>query len=77
MIVNNLDDLIIHKTWYKKGKRHGYEAYKNNHPVATSKQVVNEFDIGYLGVGKDFPKQLSALQFKKNEIWINHKKKRV
>ena len=29
---------------------------KNNHPVATSKQVVNEFDLGYLGVGTDFPR---------------------
>jgi hypothetical protein len=30
---------------------------KNNHPV-TPKQVVNVFDLGYLGVEKDYPKQL-------------------
>ncbi len=29
--------------------------YKKNHPVATLKQVVNVFDLGYLGVEKDFP----------------------
>ncbi len=28
--------------------------YKKNHPV-TPKQVVNVFDLGYLGIEKDFP----------------------
>ncbi len=37
---------------------------KKNHPV-TPKQVVNVFDLGYLGVEKDFPEQLSALPYKK------------
>ena len=36
---------------------HDYGIYKMNHPV-TSKQVVNVFDLGYLGVEKDFPEQL-------------------
>jgi hypothetical protein len=29
-------------------------------PVTPSKQVVNVFDLGYLGVEKDFPEQLSS-----------------
>jgi hypothetical protein len=42
-----------------------YSIYKRNRPVTSSKQVVNVIDLGYLGVGKDFLEQLSALQFKK------------
>ena len=37
---------------------------KKNHPV-TPKQVINVVDLGYLGVEKDFPEQLSALPYKK------------
>ena len=57
-MVNN-HGYIIHKTSHKKGSRHDYDIYKNNHPV-TPKQVVNVFDLGYLGVEKDFPDQLSS-----------------
>jgi hypothetical protein len=34
------------------------------HPVIP-KQVVNVLDLGYLGVKKDFPEQLSALPYKR------------
>ena len=61
----NHNGLIFHKTGYKKGRRHDYAIYKKNHP-ATPKQVVNVFDLGYLGVKKDFPKQLSSLPNRKN-----------
>ena len=37
---------------------------KKNHPV-TPKQVVNVFDLGYLGVERDFPDQKSSLPSKK------------
>ena len=63
LMVNN-PGLIIHKLNHKKGKRHDYDIYKKNHP-ATPKQVVNVFDLGYLGVGKDFPEQISSLPNKK------------
>ena len=63
IMVNN-QGIIIHKTGHKKGKRHDYDIYKKNHPV-TPKQVVNVFDLGYLGVGKDFPDQKSSLPNKK------------
>ena len=64
IMVNNRG-YIIHKANHKKGKRHDYDIYKRNHPV-TPKQVVNVIDLGYLGVEKDFPEQLSALPHKKN-----------
>ncbi len=60
----NIMALSFHKTDHKKGRRHDYDIYKKNHPV-TPKQVVNVFDLGYLGVEKDFPKQLSSLPNRK------------
>ena len=65
LMVNN-QGLIIHKTGHKKGHRHDYDIYKKNHPV-TPKQVVSVFDLGYLGVGKDYPEQLSSLPYKKKK----------
>jgi hypothetical protein len=56
-MVNNRG-YIIHKANHKKGRRHDYDVYKRNRPV-TPKQVVNVVDLGYLGVEKDFPEQLS------------------
>ena len=50
LMVNN-HGFIIHKLGYKKGRRHDYDIYKKNHPV-TPKDVVNVFDLGYLGVQK-------------------------
>ena len=55
---------ILHKTEHNKGQRHDYDVYKKNHPI-TPKQVVNVVDLGYLGIEKDFPQQLSALPCKK------------
>ncbi len=36
-----------------------YSVYKKNHPV-TPKEAVTVVDLGYLGVEKDFPEQLSS-----------------
>ena len=63
MIVNN-HGFIIHKIGYKKGKRHDYDVYKNNHPV-TPKQVVNVIDLGYLGIENEFPERLSSIPQRK------------
>ena len=41
-----------------------YSIYKKNHPV-TPKQVVTIVDLGYLGIEKDYPEQLSVLPCKK------------
>ena len=85
LMVNN-KGLIIHKTNHKKGQRHDYNIYKKNHPI-TPKQVVNVFDLGYLGVEKDFPGQISSLPNKKKrrqdlsqeekEYNQNHSRKRI
>ena len=82
----NSQGLIIHKTNHKKGSRHDYDIYKKNRPV-TPKQVVNVFDLGYLGVGKDFPEQTSSLPNRKKrnqelsveqeEYNLGHAKKRI
>jgi DDE superfamily endonuclease len=63
IMVNN-HGIILHKAGHRKGRRHDYDIYKNNHPV-TPKQVVNVFDLGYLGVEKDYPGQISFLPKRK------------
>jgi hypothetical protein len=78
LMVNNLG-IIIHKTDYKKKEENMtiYSIYKKNHPV-TTKQILNVFDLGYLGVEKDFPEQLlSALPCKKkrNQQCLSHEEK--
>jgi hypothetical protein len=58
--VNELG-LIIYKSKHKQnGRRHDYKIYKKNHPV-NPKDVINTFDLGFLGVQKDYPKQKSSL----------------
>jgi hypothetical protein len=83
--VNNRG-FIIQKAGHKKGRRHDYDIYKEIHST-TPKQVVNVFDLGYLGVETDFPEQLSALpcKRKRNHILsqeemdynVIHSKKRI
>jgi hypothetical protein len=53
-LVVNKNGIILHKVDYKKGRKHDYALYKKNHPIVPN-QVVNVFDLGYLGVEKDFP----------------------
>jgi hypothetical protein len=85
-MVNN-QGLIIQKANHKKGHRHDYDVYKKNHPV-TPKEVVNVADLGYLGIEKDFPQQLSSTPNRKkrnqelsddhkNYNKKNHSKKRI
>ncbi len=74
IMVNNRG-YILHKVGYKKGRKHDYDVYKENHPVIP-KQVVNVFDLGYLGVETDFPEQLSAYHIKRKETNFYQKKKK-
>ncbi len=73
-MVNNRG-YILHKVAHKKGKRHDYDVYKKNHPVIP-KQVVTVVDLGYLGIEKDYPEQLSALPCKKKRNLDLLKKKK-
>jgi hypothetical protein len=85
LMVNNRG-LIIHKANHKKGHRHDYNIYKKNRPMIPN-QVVNVFDLGYLGVEKDFPEQLSFMPNRKKrnlkltqeekEYNKDHSKKRI
>ncbi len=58
IMVNNRG-YILHKIGYKKGRKHDYDIYKNNHPNIP-KQVIIVVDLGYLDIEKDFPEQLSV-----------------
>ena len=63
IMINNLG-FILYKSTHKKGHRHDYDIYKKNNAI-TPKQVVNVFDLGYLGVEKAYPDQLSSLPNRK------------
>jgi hypothetical protein len=63
-MVNNRG-YILHKANHKKGKRHDYHIYRNNHSV-TAPKVVSVLGLGNLGVKKDFSEQLLALPYKRN-----------
>ena len=64
-MVNGEGSILLHKTEHKKGRKHDYEIFKNNHPI-TPIQVENVFDLGYMGVKNDFPTVKSVLPFRKN-----------
>ena len=64
-MVNGEGLILLHKTEHKKGRKHDYEIFKNNHPI-TPIQVENVFDLGYMGVKNDFPTVKSVLPFRKN-----------
>ena len=75
-LVVNKDGYILYKAKHKKGRRHDYDVYKKNHPV-TPPQVVNVIDLGYLGVEKDFPEQLSShYHIKRRKIKTSYHKKK-
>jgi hypothetical protein len=60
----NSDGLILHKTRHEGGRKHDYNINKYDHPITPS-QVENIFDLGYLGVEKDFPTVKFVLPIKK------------
>ena len=63
-MVNN-EEIILYKTKHKQvGRRHDYKIYKKNHPD-TPKDVESILDLGFLGVEKDYPEQISSLPIKK------------
>ena len=65
-ITVNLDGIIIHKSTHSPGSHHDYKIYKSKHPTLPE-ELLNLYDLGYLGVEKDFPKQISILPYKKKK----------
>ncbi len=63
----NQKGLLIYKTKRRqRGRRHDYRVYKKNHPDLP-KDVTSMFDLGFLGVEKDYPQQRSSLPIKKEK----------
>ena len=78
MMVNNKDgEILLYKSrHHKKGRKHDYSVYKDEHPITPSK-VKNYFDLGYQGVEKDFPNVKVVLPIKKkHNIELTKKEKR-
>jgi hypothetical protein len=48
------------------GKRHDYRIYKKNHPDLPE-DVMSMYDLGFLGVEKDYQKQKSSLPIKEEK----------
>lgn len=64
----NESGLIIYKTKHKQiGKKHDYTIYKKNHPDIPQ-EIVIIFDLGFLGVQKDFPEQKSCFLLREKRI---------
>ncbi len=67
---------ILHKSKFKEGRQHDYTVYKDVHPI-TPKSVENYYDLGYIGVEKDFPnvKVVLPIKKKRNVIELTQKEK--
>ena len=65
-ITINLNGEIIHKPPHSPGRRNDYAILKIKHPVL-SEELMVFYDLGYLGVEKDFPDQTSVLPYKKKK----------
>ncbi len=63
----NQKGLLIYKTKRRqRGRKHDYKVYKKNHPDLP-KDVMSMYDLGFLGVEKDFSEQKSLLPIKKEK----------
>jgi len=63
----NQNGLIIYKTKHRQiGRKHDYNIYKKNYPELP-KDITTMFDLGFLGVEKDYPDLKSSLPIKKEK----------
>ena len=65
-ITINLTGEIIHKPPHSPGRRNDYAILKIKHPIL-SEELMVFYDLGYLGVEKDFPDQISILPYKRKK----------
>ena len=66
---------IIHKPPHSPGRKNDYAILKIKHPVL-SEELMVFYDLGYLGVEKDFENQISILPYKKRvgkELTVSQK----
>ena len=63
-ITANQNGQIVHKPPHSPGRRNDYAILKIKHPALPGELAVF-YDLGYLGVEKDFPEQASVLPYKK------------
>ena len=78
-MINN-EKIILYKTKHKQvGRRHDYKIYKENRPDIPKDVVESIVDLGFLGVEKDYPEQISSLPIKKEEreSRFNYRGKRI
>ena len=63
----NQKGMIIHKSKHRQtGRKHDYNVYKDNYPELPE-DVMSMFDLGFLGVEKDYPQQRSSLPIRKEK----------
>ncbi len=73
----NKEGTILHKSrHHKKGRKHDYSVYKDEHPVTPS-QIENYFDLGYHGIENDFPDVKVVLPVKKKRNIELTKKEKI
>lgn len=67
LYTSNQKGLLVYKTRHNQmGKRHDYRIYKKNHPDLPE-DVMSLYDLGFLGIEKEFPRQKSLLPIKKEK----------
>ncbi|MDR4489468.1 MAG: transposase family protein [Candidatus Nitrosocosmicus sp.] len=67
LYTSNQNGLVVYKTRHNQmGKRHDYQIYKKNHPDLLW-DVTSMYDLGFLGVEKEYQKQKSLLPIKKKK----------
>jgi len=74
-ITVNLDGIIIYKSTHSPVSHHDYSIYKSKH-ATLPEELMNFYDLGYIGVQKDFPDQISILPYKKKrgkELTVSQK----
>ena len=67
LYTSNQKGLIVYKTGHNQmGKRHDYRIYKKNHPDLPE-GIMSMYDLGFLGVKKDYQKQKSSSPIKREK----------
>ncbi|MCL1966113.1 MAG: hypothetical protein FWF62_03050, partial [Candidatus Bathyarchaeota archaeon] len=58
---------IVHKSRHVAGSTHDYRLYKHSHPKLP-KEVISKFDLGFVGVEKDYLLLKCVLPFKRKGV---------